>query len=197
MEQWERFMDSIRKDISRSIAPYIREMLYCLVVDIAGCSFCALLFVLTGIHERYPLLFIAFPAYLFVECFVNYRLVLLSLFERKHNCIVFEKVIVEKKYIESSASGWLWNSAMSKLYPAENNMQRYRLRCRMTNGKKVFYRIAMSSVKAQRIQAVLINLQYGQVDITYLRYSRIVIRINRPTNTQTPTLDIESINRII
>ena len=74
-------MGSINQKRYISYLPYIKEGFFSFAIDLLICFVGTLLFFGMGIVNINGWLFMVFPLYLLVECFINYRIMLLSVLE--------------------------------------------------------------------------------------------------------------------
>ena len=180
MERWEGFMDdNRRKKIAiRSYTPYFKESVYCLVIQVlvTGCL-CAV-FVGVGVVYQitvWPILIGILIVAWVVELLLNQRLSMVALWELKKLKWNTAAVTILEISEEASWSGHIWESVISKLYPSNQRVGRYKLICQTKTGKKLVLRCIMSGKKWQIIQDRIFDKQSTECSIHYGTHTRIVM----------------------
>lgn len=175
MIQWGFFMALDKKKTARAYESYYREALYCLIVDVL----ISLEIIIIACLLNMPILIMLVPLMFLGDCFINYRIAILSLIEKisMKNKKIEVKVVDIK--IESSWSGWNFESVIPKLYPQKDNVLRYKIVCFDTSGKKKIFRIVMSRKKYLKFLEIFIKpSNTPMISITYGQFTRIVLYIN-------------------
>ena len=92
--------------------PYREEALHCLIIDVIICLCMVALFAAVN----FGLSFLAFliPAYLLLECFLNYRVALLSFLENRFSLYSQSEYEFESDEVEYSFSAKHGDSVLSK-----------------------------------------------------------------------------------
>jgi len=88
---------------------------------------------------------------------------------------VCKKITIESIIEEASWSGYAFTSVMSKLYPKELRVTRYKLRCKDITGKVVVLRSAMSGKKFQIIQDRLYYSKPTTCSVVYGKKTHIIL----------------------
>lgn len=158
--------------LKKAYSPYYEEMYHCLLIDIPILLIGFLLmFILNA-----PLVLYAFIGVLFgVEIFLNYKLPILSLFERKFSMYSTESFDLIRLADEWSASGHL-GSVMTSLYPDKMRVCRYKILSLNSQRKKFKLRCVMSAKKSQILSDKILREKSLKATITYGRLTRIVIK---------------------
>ena len=167
----------------RAYTPYHKECLYCIGNDIHASGIILILTCVfaykmddAAINDRtifFSVIFILI-GFAVSECFLNYRLSIISVFERNK---AFEKKKVQICQIveEASWSGHLWTSAISKLYPQSIDAGRYKLICQNDSGERIILRSVMSEKKRRIIAARIFDAKSTKCVVYYGCYSKIVM----------------------
>ena len=173
-EPWGLYMDLDERIFERAFAPYRKESVHCLLLDIVISIIGFGMFMLMNIPEIDMGLFLVFPVYFLVEIFVNYRISILTLIEEHLLCVVRKDVTIENCQLEYSPSG-RWGSVIPKLYPSIMKVARYKIMCTDENGKKVKLRSVMSLKNVQRFRKMVETTSHPQ-SVIIGKYSRIILK---------------------
>lgn len=139
-------MSSNERKMLHAYEPYRREALYCLRVDLLIVFCGAIIVTIAGMPRIWPSFYWIFPAYLLIELFLNYSLALIGTMEQRRELFIRRQVRIQKITREHSFSG-RWGSVISKLYPPNLMVDRYKMICLDENGEKLTLRSAMSLKK--------------------------------------------------
>ena len=172
-------MDYIDQMKYRPYLPYIKEGIYALAIDVLICIILAtfaVVFGAVGVNSRFLLLVI--PFYLAIECFVNYRIMLLSVIEVHLN--LYEKkelqMISVKKAPELVGR---WDTVLNKIYSDYKYIEKDILRFRCADGRTiklrcVFYGTSSVNSKAKSISAFERNHSNTE-EIVYGKLTKVII----------------------
>lgn len=180
MGLWGLFMDSKKKEKKARDAyrPYFKESMDTLIRSVL-IILCILTFsvAFSLVYENYFYLFATFAVFLYVicDCVLNYRLVILALIERKKNEWICEEIEVVRIKDEWVWSGYLWKSRLSKLYPKEMHVGRYKLECKNKEGKKINLRSVMSGKKYQILNDRIFYSRSTKCLVSFGRYTKIIM----------------------
>ena len=168
MVQREQYMDSHKAAVS-AYEPYFKEALFCLWLDIIIALIISVFLIMTKV----TFLLWIIPIFFVFELFVNFRIAVLAIFERRKSRYATKNVYITDLHIEDSASGH-WGSILPRLYPSNLQIERYRLTCTGSDGEKIMLRCAMSTAKRK-----ILNKFLGKncmLKVTYGRMSKIVVK---------------------
>lgn len=141
-------MDLKKRKRLHAYEPYKREALYCFCADLILVLCLAVVIILFDIPQKFPYVYLVFPAFFLLELVFNYSIFLLGLVEQRRNLFLQKQVRIQKITVENSFSGH-WGSVISKLYPSQLMVGRYKLLCVDSSGEKLKLRSAMSLKKYQ------------------------------------------------
>jgi len=157
--------------------PYREEALHCLIVDVILCLCMVALFAAIN----FGLSFLAFliPAYLLLECFLNYRVALLSFLENRLGRYLQSEYEFESDEIEYSFSEKHGDSVLSKQKIMEKTIYKYVLLCKDKNGECVTLRMCMDYNKRKVLEDYVRNTQ-GKIHIAYGKYTGVIVEFFQP-----------------
>jgi len=178
MELWGLFME-LNKNIKKAYEPYCKEFIYCFIIDIFIVISTIVIFITIGALNEFPIIFIIIPLYFIIECFINYRIFLLSRLEIKLSKNKTQNLKINKIKVESSASGWLWNSVIGKLYPKELGVERFKVECVDENNKTITLRMVMSIKKHEKFLYAIKSKPNSYESITYGAQTKIILYFNK------------------
>ncbi len=168
----------IDKFLKRNTSPYIKEMLYVIFIDVFIVALiCAVFLVGTldsGQSVVQPLIIIV-SVYIFVELVFNYSLGLLSLIDRSKGDYIEKKGMIVDYAVESSWSGWLMTSIITKMYPKELAVNRYRMQYKDIDGNIDFVRVVMSREKGSKVYQNILKKNNFNIHIMYCKRSKILL----------------------
>lgn len=180
---------SIDKYLKKNTAPYIRELLYVLCIDLIIVLLLCFIFLIpnwssvSDVRGIVLALACIILIYITVELFFNYRLGLLAIIDKyKGDYREYEGIITDY-IVESSASGWLWNSIIPKLYPKQLGVNRFRILF-ISNGAEEFTRIIMSRDKGIQIYNMLMQNKNSRVRLIVCKRSKILLSIESSHSQQ-------------
>ena len=173
-------MDFDKKSIAiRAYSPYYREALYCLALSVRDIIVIVLSYFLVFFisnMEPWKLYIAILVFYVLAISTIYYRVSILTLFEKKSCKWTVEKLAIQKIVQEASFSNHpCGKRTITKLYPKDVRMDRYKLICQNAEGKRVVLRTAMSGKKFQLIQDRIYYSLPTECKISYGKYSKIVM----------------------
>jgi hypothetical protein len=157
--------------------PYLKEGLHCLLLDIVIILIGSLAFIVASQGSLNPLIYLFFPAYIIIECFVNYNIPIRIFIERKHCQERTSLGGIHGLDIEDSSSGWLFQSALNKIYPQELDVDRYKLILITNEGKRIKVRSVMARNRCNEISSMIFHGRMENVRIKYGALSKILFEI--------------------
>ncbi len=172
-------MDIDRKLIKNSYIPYNREALYCFCIDTMILLLGSAGFICVNAHINAPWIFGFIPFCYTVECFLNYKVSLLSKIEYRYNKYTIIRLRIAKLKIELSWSGSRSDhfnaSALKKLYPKNMHVEKYRIICYDELGKKYRLRMVMSGKKWEKMLKLIERRGDTYVPITFGKLTKVVL----------------------
>ena len=170
--------DKILKLSKRAYEPYFKEALHCFQIWVLVSLACVCVSVAISVYANVNLLpFVAafIALYALADCILNYRLSFLALAESKKETWDIDEFEITEISEDPSWAGHWWESTVSRLYPKDLRVERYKLKCRTASGEIKALRAAMSGKKYQIISDRIFNLQPTKCKIRYGKHSRIII----------------------
>lgn len=141
------YRTNLCSDIKKNTLPYIKESIIAFSISSIIIIFGIILLYSVAEYEFYKvLLFIIIPLtsiYFIIEYAFNYRLGVLAYIDKRNNDFITAKLTIlniEKDYSLSSKNGDL----VSKFYPKNMGVMRYKIITQDEYGKKVTIRAVMS-----------------------------------------------------
>ena len=171
-------MGSINQKRYISYLPYIKEGFFSFAIDLLICFVGTLLFFGMGIVNINGWLFMVFPLYLLVECFINYRIMLLSVLEVNMGLYEKERLqFVTKKRAPELVGKW--EPILPKLLPQYSYIEKSILIFKRTDGtiiklRCVFYGTSYRKpprYNSSKEDSMLINAE----EVEYGRFSKFII----------------------
>ena len=152
-------------------APYRKEALYCLIIDIVIAVSLTLLLLLAGAGW---FLLIILPLFAAGTVLINYRTILRARREIKEDAFVTGTVeILDVKELRSAAG--YGGAILRELYPRSLRAGRCRIVCRAEDGEKLILSCVMSEEKRRLIREAIDRGQMKQISLTWGAHSRIPI----------------------
>lgn len=169
------------KNASSKLRPYYLEALLAFGIDFVVIILAWIVFLLASRGNDLDLViyYVGWFSiiYLIIACLLHYNMAILGFIDQRTKSVKTKEVYVIDQKIESSWSGWQWNSNVGKLYP-NKNVERYKIKCIDKNGKKVSFRMVMSCRQfIHFINLFFLDDNKRRASITYLKFSRVVLRI--------------------
>ena len=174
-------MDLDRKRLfaKRAYAPYRKETLYCLAIDIAlsmGILFLGL-FMGTVYESDWFIFFYVFVvfAYFVFGCLSRYKISLISIYENKKCQWEKKTLTVEKIKIAPWGPGHHGENIVHKFYDKKLSVNKYKLICKDEKGKKIVLRTISG---AKRIGIISQRIYEGlstECTVYYGKYTRIAM----------------------
>ena len=186
------------KKLHRSYEPYRRECGYVLVRDV--CIMGAMLLVVGIIfntNEDQKFYFSVLVPFIVIFCFIGLMLeiyvALLTILEEKKICYVAKSVRILKVKDALSWTGRMLESAMTKLYPPDVQMEPYWIYLITPTGKKFRLRCAMGNRKWEAMRRLMARMEKEDVYVTvvYGKYSRVLVMMKGDG------YDIVDVNRLM
>ena len=168
-------MKTTDRIIKYRIEPYIKENIIQIILDLIVVVFITILFIYIDISVIGVVLIDI--AYLIIELFINYRITIQALIDKKNNDIVTETICIEQRrfYKETSfGADRLGNSYIRFFYPKEMQISKYKLKVITDKGEKRSLRGIMSFRRSFRFY-VFDDNNIDYLNVTYLRKSKIII----------------------
>ena len=170
-------MNKAGKYFSIAYAPFQREARYCFTVDLFISLVVAVIFFLLNLFSSTFFRWII-PSFFLIEIIVNYRIGLLSRLESKIGAFISAKICISEIQDEYSASG-RWNSIISKLYPPNLRVNRYRVIGKDGTGNIIKLRCAISGKKWQLIHdsihdSICEGVEWNRL-VTYGKLTHIIL----------------------
>ena len=159
--------DTVKKeDRKKAYAPYQKESLYCLPVDIS----CVALMIVFFIYDE-KAFFCVTLAWELLWIFLNHRITLLSFGESLFCHWESQELTLLKDKTEASFYARTSDS-IYLLYPENLRVRKYKIICKNNQGKQIVLRSVMSASKAQ----LLADTMPMTCVVLYGRFSHIVFR---------------------
>jgi hypothetical protein len=165
-----------KRENKSKYSPFYREALYCLVSDVVALIVACIVFLLCTIQGVDPQLLLIVPVIFLICIFVNYRLAILAVIEKRFNLYTTFQINIEKvsdEYMLSSR--WRYKSAFHCIYPKELHVGRYRLSCRKDDGKKVRLWCVLDGKQWEMLNRICHGKQPLEIKVTYGSLSHIVV----------------------
>jgi len=170
-------MVSIKKRY-KSYLPYIGEGVFCFAIDLLICIVGTIMFYWMGIANISVWLFMVYPLYILAECFINYKIMLLSVLEVNMGLYEKEKLqyMTEKTAPEFVGK---WEPILPKLLPQYSYVEKSILLFKRADGTIIKLRCVFYGTPYQRNprnnsskeDSMLINAE----EIEYGRFSKVII----------------------
>lgn len=158
--------------VNKAYEPYIKEGIFCLFQGVL----LAILVLLIAFASKIYWLLLNIPLYFISECYLNFRLPILFLCEKKHAWETRTVEITCVKYENSGTVKYGSGSIISKLYPKEQQVGRYKLICKNQSGKKLILRSVMPWKKYKLLvnrllkEPIKCRISYGKLSHVVFKY---------------------------
>ncbi len=157
--------------------PYIKEGVFSLNIDLLVCFVGGVFLIWLGITKTNPWFLLVFPLYLLVECFWNYRIMLLSILEV--NLELYKKEQLQLLKIKKAPEFvGKWETILSWVYPDHKYIEKNILYFKRTDGSIVRLRcVFYGADRKPRSRAVSSSKEgiSGFDEVVYGRYSKVII----------------------
>ncbi|MBR4880636.1 MAG: hypothetical protein IKU19_01810 [Clostridia bacterium] len=167
-----------QKSVDFKISPYLQESAMQIVVDIISTVIISVVFILADFPLIVTVLVIA--GYFVMALFFHYKVTVQALTDKRKKDYVTERVsIKEFKFNEeySFAGNRLGHSNARLTHPKEMHVCRYKISLADSNGEEIKLRSAASFKRAMQF-AILDKYEIEQLQVTYLKRSKILIRVD-------------------
>lgn len=177
--------------IKRAYEPYYEESLYALSISIP--IYILIFIVLILLKQEVLLIIIFLPYIIFSELILIHRISVFSFIEKQKELTVTKELTVLDIRQEISWTG-KWESPLRKIYSKEMKVDRYKIICVDSEGKKYILRSAMSGKRWQIFSDAMFiwekrrkgvtatnrkcTRNYPVLNITYGKLSRVILYYN-------------------
>ena len=170
-----------KKTVSFRIDPYIQEAIVQIVLDILVLIVMSM--VLTFADFSIFVSIVADISYFAIALLLHYRVAIQALIDKKKEDYVTETVKIDKFTNEYSFIGdSTGNSYVRFFYPKEMHVGKHRIKIINDKGEKKKLRSVMSFRRI--IDFIILKRDFEYLQVTYLKRSKILLRVDLPDNTK-------------
>lgn len=169
-------MSKVKRENRSKYSPFYREAIYCLVSDLVVSVVASIVLLLFNIQNIAPQLLLIIPTFFLICIFLNYRLAILAIIEKRFNRYVTSEIKIEKisnEYMLSSR--WRYKSAFQCIYPEKLYAGRYHLSCQNAAGKKVKLWCVLDGKQWEMLNKICCEKQFSEIKVTYGSLSSIIV----------------------
>ena len=169
-------MSKVKRENSSKYSPFYREAIYCLVSDLVVSIVACIVLLLFNIQNIAPQLLLIIPTFFLICIFLNYRLAILAIIEKRFNRYVTSEIKIEKissEYMLSSR--WRYKSAFQCIYPEKLYVGRYHLSCQNAAGKKVKLWCVLDGKQWEMLNKICCEKKFSKIKVTYGSLSNIIV----------------------
>lgn len=169
-------MGLIDKEVARAYEPYRKEALYSFTMILSAMIGGALIFIPWGKDDPkiYVVLGVGYPFILLLATALDFRLALLSVFEKMGKCYIKAEIQMIRITEEFLPSG-KYESVIHKLYPKEAHVSPVKILCRTSDNKKLILRRAMSGKNQQLLVDEIWNDPEKKRTVQYGKFTHIIV----------------------